>query len=364
VTNGPRGTFVITGIGLRCAVGQNAIHSCAAVRAGISRFREWPYLKSPAGDEETAIVAAAVVPDAGNRHWIEKMPGLLTQPLLESIWEAGLSDLLDSTDDTRWGLFLSTPSLDRPGVDPEDAAEFLEDVKEGTLFPWQPGSLTIFSRGHAGVLLALFQAMRALEEKSLDVCLVAGIDSLLEAEYLLSLHGEGRLKTEAMPAGIIPGEAAGSVVLETAEHARLRRADPLARVTDVRIGLENAPVVGDAPSRGDVLAEILREALADAPSGATGIHRIINDANGERWRFLEWAMAEARALSDLPPYRRLWHPADCFGDIGAASGVAHLCMAVRAFQRSYAAGDAILISNSSDLGERAATVVLPATSPK
>ena len=87
---------------------------------------------------------------------------------------------------------------------------------------------------------------------------------------------------------------------------------------------------------------------------------IINDLNGERWRFLEWGMADARALSGLPPNRRLWHPADCFGDIGAATGAAHLCLATRAFRRGYAVGQAILVCNTSDGGERAATLVFPA----
>ena len=101
------------------------------------------------------------------------------------------------------------------------------------------------------------------------------------------------------------------------------------------------------------------QAVADAPGGPGRIYRVINDLNGERWRFLEWALACNPALSALPPDFRLWHPADCFGDIGAATGAAHICLAVRAFARDYAVGDAILIANTSDTGERAALCVYP-----
>lgn len=360
MTAAQNGSFVITGLGMRCALGQNAVQSCAAVRAGISRFLEWPYMKDPTAEEETTLVAAAVVPDLGNCHWIEKFQNLLVQPLLESLWAADLTHLGEAGDTTRWGMFLSMPALDRPGIEIEDAQEFLEDMQDKTLIPCEPASIVMISKGHAGVLLALDQAMRALMGNSLDLCVVAGIDSLLETEFLYSLMEERKLKTEAIPAGLIPGEAGACIVLETAEHARVRKAQPLARLTPVRIGIETAPAYGEAPGRADALAKVLGEAIADAPCGAPGIHRIINDLNGERWRFLEWAMAEARVLTNVPAHRRLWHPADCFGDIGAASGVAHLCIAVRAFQRSYAMGEAILVSSASDSGERAATVVLPA----
>lgn len=354
-------SFAITGIGMRCAVGQDAIQSCAAVRAGISRFREWPYMKAPMGDEETAVVGASVVPDLGDRHWIEKLEDLATQPLLESLWAAGLSHLVDPDGDaTRWAVYLSTPPLDRPGVSEEDAVEFQEDVQETTLFPFELGAIAVFSNGHAGVLLALDRAMRDLAEGRLDVAVVGGVDSLLETEFLSFLLAERKLKTETFPAGIIPGEAAAFVVLEAVEHARARGAKALSCVTAVRTAVEAAPVSGEAPSRAEATTRVLQEELADAPCGPPGIHRIVNDLNGERWRFLEWAMADARALSKLPPHWRLWHPADCFGDIGAATGAAHLCLATRAFQRGYAVGQAILICNSSDGGERVATVVFPA----
>lgn len=360
MTAAQNGSMVITGLGMRCAVGQNVIHCCAAVRAGISRFLEWPYMKDPTGEEETNLVAAAIVPDLGNCSWVEKFQDLLTQPLLESLWAADLANIGDAQNAPRWGIFLSIPPLDRPGIEIEDAEEFLEEIRDKPPIPCQPASIAMISKGHAGALLTLEQAMRALRENTLDICVVCGIDSLLETEFLSSLMDEGKLKTEANPAGLIPGEAGACIVLEMEEHARMRKVESLARLTPVRIGLETAPVFGEDPGRADVMAKILTEAISDIPCGAAGIYRIINDLNGERWRFLEWAMAEARSLTTVYPYRRLWHPADCFGDIGAASGAAHICIAVRAFQRSYAAGEAILVSSSSDSGERAATIVLPA----
>jgi 3-oxoacyl-[acyl-carrier-protein] synthase-1 len=274
---------------------------------------------------------------------------------------AGLAHLGEPDAASRWALFLATPAADRVGVGAEDAAGFADDVKEGALFPLAPVATSILSRGHAGALLALRQAMAELVEGRWDVCVVGGVDSLLESEWVSAAIGEKKLKTASSTSGYIPGEAAAFVVLEAADHARQRGATILAHVTPVRSAHEAAPAYAESPGRAEGVAAVLRQSVADAPCGPAGLQRIINDLNGERWRFLEWAMADGRVLSNLPPHWRLWHPADCFGDIGAATGAAHLCMAVRAFERSYAVGEAIVVCNSSEAGERASTVVYPAS---
>jgi 3-oxoacyl-[acyl-carrier-protein] synthase-1 len=244
-------------------------------------------------------------------------------------------------------------------VDEEDAQEFAENVREGVMFDAEIPRLVATPGGNAGVLAALEPASAELAKGACEACVVGGVDSLLHSPYLDLLDTEGRLKTSATPAGLIPGEAAAFFVLETVAHARARQAPILAQLSPVRIAMERDSPAGQTPGRGQAMAQALRQAVADAPGGPGRIYRVINDLNGERWRFLEWALACNPALSALPPDFRLWHPADCFGDIGAATGAAHICLAVRAFARDYAVGDAILIANTSDTGERAALCVYP-----
>lgn len=357
--------IAITGVGLRCSLGQNVVQSCASVRAGISRFGTWPAPPpeggaTPDDPEPVEVAAAAVLPDLGDRSWLEKFDALATQPLFEALWMAGLPSLVEEGCATKWAMRLVVPPLDRAGVDEEDATAFAEDVQEGTLFDVEVPALSPLCGGNAGVLVALAQAAADFEKGAVEVCVLGGVDSLLHTPYLDDLDTEGRLKTTATPVGIIPGEAAAFVVLETVAHARARQAPVLAQVTPVRTAVERESPRGKEPGRGEAMARALRQAVADAPSGPGQVHRVINDLNGERWRFLEWALASNPALAGLPPDFRFWHPADSFGEIGAATGAAHLCLAVRAFARSYAVGDAILISNASDTGERAALCVCPA----
>src|SRR5262249_36942600 len=97
--------------------------------------------------------------------------------------------------------------------------------------------------------------------------------------------------------------------------------------------------------------------MADGRAGQ--IHRVITDMSGERWRALEWALVETRCLNVLATGWQHWHPADCFGDIGAASSVAHAALAARAFERGYAGAGGVLLFAASQRGERAAATLWP-----
>ena len=73
--------LAITGLGMRCAVGQNARQSAAATRAGICRFGEWPPADPGAAHDGGAPerVAAAVTPDLG-RLRLDREAGAIGDP--------------------------------------------------------------------------------------------------------------------------------------------------------------------------------------------------------------------------------------------------------------------------------------------
>src|SRR5262249_38788206 len=126
---GQNGTaLVITGIGMRTAVGQNAVQTCAAGRAGMNRFVEWASFADAPGLEEAAATAAPVRPDLGNVPWMEKFEALAAQPLLEALWMAKLNRPL-AANAQRTALYLATPS-DRPGVGAEALAAFRTELEQ------------------------------------------------------------------------------------------------------------------------------------------------------------------------------------------------------------------------------------------
>src|SRR5262249_50016236 len=110
-------SLVVTGIGMRTSVGQNAVQSCAAIRAGINRFGEWPFMDSPTDPDGGPVIGAAVVPPLGCGSWVDKFFELATQPFLEALWHADLGEAVSQDKPPRWGVFLGVPHDTRPGVD-------------------------------------------------------------------------------------------------------------------------------------------------------------------------------------------------------------------------------------------------------
>jgi len=83
------------------------------------------------------------------------------------------------------------------------------------------------------------------------------------------------------------------------------------------------------------------------------------DLNGDRYRATEWSMAAIRTLGALHGDMSLWHPADCIGDTGAASGIVNVVWAVAAFGKGYASAERTLVWGASEGPARAAAVLAP-----
>jgi 3-oxoacyl-[acyl-carrier-protein] synthase-1 len=148
------------------------------------------------------------------------------------------------------------------------------------------------------------------------------------------------------------------LVLERADQASRRGATPLARLGEIVMEREPVPLGPEQPITGEALSRAVNALFAvEAPAG---IQRVHVDLSGERWRFLEWALVETRCSMRLPAGWRLCHPADCLGDVGAATGLVHVALVVRSFERRYAGGGSAVVINASADGERAAAVIHPA----
>jgi 3-oxoacyl-[acyl-carrier-protein] synthase-1 len=349
---------VVTGIGLLTSVGRDAVQTAVAVRAGINRFRQWAEFPL-ATAEEPAVVVAAVLPSLGNGPWVDKWEALLELPTREALWQAGLPEIFaGGASATRLGAYLAVPAAARPGVSAEERAGFVTGLNArwpGTR-PRTP--VVVTSADHAGGLEALLAAQRDLRARAIDVAVVGAIDSHLHEPHLADLLAAERLKTLLGSEGLIPGEAGAVLVLERTDHATRRRANPLARLGEIVMEREPVPLGLEQPITGEALARSLQALFAhEAPAA---LQRVYVDLSGERWRFVEWALVETRCSMRFPAGWRLCHPADCLGDVGAATGLVHIALVVRSFARRYAGGGSALLINASAGGERATAVIHPA----
>jgi 3-oxoacyl-[acyl-carrier-protein] synthase-1 len=246
------------------------------------------------------------------------------------------------------------------GVDSEEDADSLPRLSEAVsaaLGGFQPNVVEFLPHGRAAGLAAVLLASTAIENGQISGAIVGGVDSLVRPSVWARLAQEEVLKDlETNPQGILPGEAAGFLVLER----DTRRNPPLSILAAA--GADHEPTAGtDDPNQGEGLTQALWAVRSMA--GVTESPLAICDLNGDRYRALEWGLAMTRALSglahrpDVPGSGDFWHPADCTGDTGAASGILGSIWAMDAMAKEYGGGDQVLVWGASEGPLRAAVVL-------
>jgi 3-oxoacyl-[acyl-carrier-protein] synthase-1 len=128
----------------------------------------------------------------------------------------------------------------------------------------------------------------------------------------------------------------------------------LANVRAAATAVEPNPLRGTEPCVGAGLTA----AIASATQGLQLPHEAITftycDLNGERFRNEEFAFAQLRTQEAFVDANNYLSPADCWGDVGAASGPLYVALAAASKQRGYAKGAFPLLWAGSDGGYRSA----------
>lgn len=338
-----KGDLAITGLGLVTPVGLNAAASVAALRAGVSRLSQLPYLEIMVDRDEAGPVIGAEVPRLpAGRHGIERLKRLLEPSFREALTDAGADET------TRLGVYLGTSGA-RPGGRVLSQTRGLRDallaVQEQGL---QITVAKLVPAGRAAALQAIRVAAEALEQGQVDLALVGGADSWVSPRALLWLRQNGKLAEYPRRTGMMPGEASGFLALENVDRARNRGARIYARLA-ASSGRHEPVAYGEA-SNAVALAQAVRAVWSDVLDQHI---LMLTDQNGERYRATEWCFAEPKALNYYRTMQWLT-PANCIGDTGAASGAVTLAWAATALRRGYARTNQALVWGASDEGAREA----------
>ena len=79
--------------------------------------------------------------------------------------------------------------------------------------------------------------------------------------------------------------------------------------------------------------------------------------NGEVYRSEEWAAALPKCVTVSSTEFKLWHPADCMGDVGAAAAAVNLSLAVLGLWVGATRRPEALVFASSEAGLRGAVLL-------
>lgn len=346
----------VCGLGACTPVGRSAWASAAAVRAGIAGFTQHPFMVDSVG--RPMHVAAC--------DWLAEEPDTVARMLaclLAAVQEA-LEPLFagDARRPPEQPVLIVALPAERPGL-AEDLGEHIERGI-GETFPRLFSRTLLIRRGHAAGMIAVAGALQGLQAHEDTPVLVAGTDSWLDPDTLEwledtgQLHGAGE-RNNAW--GFVPGEGAGALLLLRGAAAQRRSLPPLARVIGCGLGVEQRLIRSGEVCLGKGLTDAVRAALAGLPPNAR-VSDVYGDMNGDPYRADEYGFTVTRTRERFDAASDFHAPADCWGDVGAASAPLSLVLAVIAQLKAYAKGRISLAWASSDGGERGA-VLLAACGP-
>jgi 3-oxoacyl-[acyl-carrier-protein] synthase I len=212
----------------------------------------------------------------------------------------------------------------------------------------------VFPVGRAAGLVALDEALAALDRREAASVVVGAVDSYWDLGLLGALDAEGRLRAEGISDGFVPGEGAAFVVLA---GARSNRRSGGAYILATGRGQEPGHLYSEAPFQGEGLASAIRAVFDSAPPEPPNRPAVVYAGlNGESHWAKEWGVSHIRNAARFSDPLQVEHPADCMGDPGAALGLIMLGLATYHLARQ-ASEHAALVWCSSDRGERAAALV-------
>ncbi|WP_426755748.1 TIGR02270 family protein [Myxococcus sp. Y35] len=389
----PPGALAITGLGMVSSLGDGVVGSCAAARVGVGRpgaLEDFTFVDEDSGEE--LPVTGHAIP-----HLTQGYSGVGRLVRLGAIALADLQHHSGMQPGPRTGIFLNLPSgflleaaerqaraaaseATESDGEAEDAdtsaeldetpllAETLRERYAQTLLPRLlaqaavPGSVTqqaVFFGDSPGFVTALRAAERALRSGALDRCIVGGIDSIVEPEWLDALDALRMLKTRERPTGLMPGEGAAFVLLESADAASRRGTPAVAYIDAMAASSEPGHLFAGKPHVGMALSSVIAEVLGSLEDRGQTTGLVIADLDGTVPRAQDWGYAQIRLNSAPLKEAVTWYPADVWGGLGAATGAFAVCMAARGFTRGYVPTSGVLTWLWGWNGERAAFHLRP-----
>lgn len=342
----PFGTIVVVvGVGARTAIGMTAPATAAAVRAGVAGFEIHPFVIDTAGNK--MIVAAAPYLDPGVAG-ADRVAELAAPAAAEALGPL----LAASSDKPPIPVFVGLPPS-RPGRSKDAAGIVLARVRDALDERCGVARVEPIETGHAAGAMAVQAAWKAVRSGAAEFALAGGVDSYMEPETLEWLEENDQIHSagpENNVYGFIPGEAAGFILLASADAARRYKTSAALELVTAATARETKLIKSDAVCTGEGLTTLFRS-LAGEPQTVKADH-LYCDVNGEPYRADEFGFATVRAGGLFRDPSAFTAPADCWGDVGAASGPLFMVLIDAATRKGYAPGPVLATFTGSESGER------------
>jgi 3-oxoacyl-[acyl-carrier-protein] synthase I len=337
--------LAIVGCGAVTPVGFSAAQTCAAIRAGISRFTLYGCRDRTRGPTLRAEVPLR--PRPADAKPLGRLICMVSIAFRECLKSAGIHD------PGRWPLLLGVREPFRASRRDDWSHAALLTALQRSLGITLHSRSRVFPTGNASAFEALAHARDLVYSEPIEGCLVGGVDSLLNAADMKTFGDAYRLKSDEVAQGFVPGEGAAFVAIT--------RFGSSGRCAIRGLGItreeDDRTVLSDGYPTGKGLAAAIQAALEDSRIDEGEVAFRVSDMNGETYRGQESMLSLARSYRTRREHFPQILPAASIGELAAASGAVTMILAMTAIARGYAAGKIAICEASSDGGLRAACVI-------
>jgi 3-oxoacyl-[acyl-carrier-protein] synthase-1 len=312
----------IAGMGMITPLGPSVATTVAAVNAGVSAYQQSRYYTAKGDAITMAEVPIAIFEDFDaeideGESYNEQYDHMIKMAIV-ALEEACRAQSIEQPIP----LVLAMPEL---VISPAIKHSLLIRNLANNCPSWVDPILSrVCHSGRAAGMEAIEFAFKYLHEKY-DRMLVGGSDSHSDYARLAPLDEMGRLLTIGSPDSFAPGEAACFLLLTRHLELAQVRNGYLIAVHPPGIADEQGHLFSAAPYRGDGLDRAFKKSLIHQP--AQSIHSIYSGMNGENHWAKEYGVAYLRNKAAFDDPVRFEHPADCYGDLGAATATTLIAMA-------------------------------------
>jgi 3-oxoacyl-[acyl-carrier-protein] synthase-1 len=205
--------------------------------------------------------------------------------------------------------------------------------------------------GRAAVLQSLDLAQRFLYDLEQDYVLVGASDSYWDFSTLACLDEAERALAPGVKNAFAPGEGACFLLLTRHPEKALIQNGQIIALNPAGVSQEPGHLNSEQSYRGEGLHQAFLQALQGYEG--EGIHSVYSSMNGEHYWAKEYGVAMTRNQASFRQEVHHHHPADSYGDLGAATGAALIALAAEDLRKIK--GPAThLVYASSDSAWRAA----------
>jgi 3-oxoacyl-[acyl-carrier-protein] synthase I len=334
-----------------CAAGRGTDQLWASVRAGIARIGS-----SRVMDRDFEAIRMGLVREDALEPQLPPELDVLPLPVrarrMLRLAAPALRTLAESVGPAPARLYLGLPQL--AVSEAHWLRAFALQLGKVAGLPIDAPNSRVVPSGRAAALAALELALAALERDPSRPVIVGAVDTFMDLKLLASLEAEGRILRSGVTDGFIPGEGAAFVVLA---------ATPTEPAGEATITVEAAASsadpghrTGKEPARGEGLAQAVEVLRGRLSAAVEPVRVTFAGLNGESFDAKAWGVAQVRHADFFAPGLLLEHPADCFGDAGAATGAILLSLAAKALAAGHRPGPALVWAASD--GESRACALL------